>query len=184
MTISRFCLLISACLAIIACTSSQLTVSLNVVSDAAAAAAVTAPILAVSNVIPSASANLIVTYAGEISAAVVKVDAELATADSDAVKASTIVADFAAIVVPNIPGAPANAVALVNGIANAVTLFITQVQQQFAGTGAATPAAASSFFEKHKSWKASRADRNNLKKAVDTAKATLAKVASYKTTHK
>ena len=171
-------------MAIIACTSSQLTVSLNVVSDAAAAAAVTAPILAASNVIPTASANLIVTYAGEISAVVVKVDAELATADSDAVKASTIVADFAAIVVPSIPRAPGKCGR--PGKRNRERRYPVYHPgpATVCGYRRGDPAAASSFFEKHKSWKASRADRNNLKKAVDTAKATLAKVASYKTTHK
>ena len=182
MKISRFCLLICACLAIAACTTSQLTVALNVVSDAAAVAAVTAPLLAASGVIPAPTTTLIVTYAGDVSAAVVKVDAELATADNNAVKTSTIIADFAAVVVPNIPGAPANAVALVDGIANAVTAFISQIQQQLGGkTGLTSNAVTSKGVA---SWKPSYGDRQKLKKAVATANDTLAKVAAYKAAHK
>jgi hypothetical protein len=182
---SKLFVLALVALTMIGCTASQLTVALDVVSDAAAAAAVTAPLLAASGVIPVPVATLIVDYTGDVSAAVVKVDAELASSDSNAIKASSIIADFAAIVVPNIPGAPANAVALVNGIANAVAAFITQVQQQLGTTTSGISSnAISSFNKKTANWKPSYGDRQKLKKSVATAKDTLTKVAAWKAAHK
>lgn len=174
--IARSFVLAVALLALVACTVSQLTVALNVVADAASLAAVTAPIL--SGTIPVPMVTLIVDYSGQVSAAVVKVQSELNSGDPNALKASTIIADFAAIAVPDIPGAPANAVALVNGIASAVRLFITQIETQL-GSGSTTARMA-----KVAAWKPGMADRRKIGQAVSTAKATMAAVAAYHAGHK
>lgn len=63
------------------------------------------------------TANLIYAYSKSVSAAVVQANAEWASADPEATK---ITADFAAAIVPNIPGAPPEVQAAIQAIAAAV----------------------------------------------------------------
>jgi len=167
-----------------ACTTSELTTALNVVADTASLASITAPILGAAGVIPVPTVDLITNYASQVSSSVVKVETELNSSDTDAIKVSTIIADFASVVVPDIPGVPPTAGALVTGLASAVKTFITQLEstlgQPVTASAEHRALMANGFVPKAKGWKPSMSDKRAISKAVATAKATIARVAAQK----
>lgn len=91
-------------LALVGCTTSQVTTDINIVAEGAAAV-VTA--LSVAGVVSPAVAAQITNYARQASQLVIDVNKELANSADSKIQQWTVISGyFAAIVVPNIPGVP------------------------------------------------------------------------------
>ncbi len=100
--------------------SNSVVIALDAISAVAAVAPAIATALVAAGKLDANTANLIYAYSKSVSAAVVQANAEWASADPEATKISVIAADFAAAIVPNIPGAPPEAQAAIQAIAAAV----------------------------------------------------------------
>ena len=155
---------------------SQVTTTLDLVV-AAADAAVTA--LQATDQLPPGSAALLNTYLSDVTAAVDYATAELASADTPAVMASKITAEFAAIAVPQLPPGVAAAVGVtIQAVANAVAKFLSSIQATAAAL-TATPDGARAFFASGK-LKLTRGDRAALPKIRAKNAAVKAKLAALK----
>jgi hypothetical protein len=116
-----------AALILCACSVSQLSVSLAVVSDATEAATLAVPILESTGVLPTGIGNIIIAYAQSVSTAASQSSAELLTSDSAAVKAEKITGFFANVAVPALGSTVGPEVqAIVQAISSAVNLFLSQ----------------------------------------------------------
>jgi hypothetical protein len=125
--ISRSTLLI-AVLILSACSTSQLSTDLNIVSDACAAATIAVPVLEATGLLPVGIGNIILTYTGAVSTAASQSAAELLSKDSVAVMDTKIIGYFADIAVPALgPTVGPEVQALVNAIVSAVQLFLSQI---------------------------------------------------------
>jgi hypothetical protein len=128
-TLYRFTLLSTLISALFlgGCSTGNLPTTLNVISEACAAATVAIPLLEAANVIPTGIGNIVLAYTSAVSDAASKASAELLTTDTAAEKATKITQYFAAVAVPALgPTVGPEVQAIVNAIASAVNLFISQ----------------------------------------------------------
>jgi hypothetical protein len=126
-TIARSSLLLAG-LILSACSTSQLSTDLTIVSDACSAATIAIPVLEASGVLPTGIGNIILAYTGAVSTAASQSAAELLTKDSIAVMDTKIIGYFDGIAVPALgPTVGPEVVALVNAITSAVQLFLSQI---------------------------------------------------------
>lgn len=106
----------------VACSQSQVITTLDLVVTAADTAVT---VLQATGTLPPGTASLITGYLNQVTAGVQFATTELASSDSNAVKASKIVGYFAMIAVPNLPpGTVQTVVAVVQAVANAVANFL------------------------------------------------------------
>lgn len=159
--------IIISTLLIVGCTTSQLTNTLNAVADAAAVAAV------VGSLAPAPYGAAITTYSGQVSKWCIDTTTELATSDTNDVKIQKIVADAASLVVPQIPGAPANLQAVINATVSALEVFISQLKQILGPSP--TPALKATVNNYKLSW----GDKSELRKVKSTANSTLSYIAAH-----
>ena len=124
----RVTLISTILLALTGCSpSTDISISLTVISDACQAANVLVPVLEASGVIPSGIGNIILAYTAAISDAAASASTELVSTDPPAVQASKIIADFAAVAVPVLgPTVGPEVQSIVNAISAAVNLFVEQ----------------------------------------------------------
>jgi hypothetical protein len=126
-TIARSSLLL-AVLILSACSTSQLSTDLTIVSDACSAATIAVPVLEASGVLPTGIGNIILAYTGAVSTAASQSAAELLTKDPVSVMDTKIIGYFADVAVPALgPTVGSEVQALVNAIASAVQLFLSQI---------------------------------------------------------
>jgi len=127
-TIFLLSLIFVAVLILSACSTSQLSTDLTVLSDACTAATVAVPIVEASGILPSGIGNIILAYTGAVSTAASQSAAELLTKDPVSVMDTKIIGYFADVAVPALgPTVGPEVQALVNAIASAVQLFLSQI---------------------------------------------------------
>lgn len=163
--------IIICALLFVGCSTTQLTNTLNAVADAAAVASV------VGSLAPSPYGAAITNYAGQVSKWCVDSSTELGSSDTNDVKVQKIVADAAAIIAPQIPGAPPNLQAVINATVSALQVFINQLRQ-ILGPGV-TPAVAAVRVSQVNNYKLSFGDRRELGKIKSKANDTLKYIASH-----
>jgi Na+-transporting NADH:ubiquinone oxidoreductase subunit NqrC len=117
-TLLAVVLLVLLCFVLVACTSSSLIVSLQLVTDAVEVAI---PVLAAAGVDPAAL-TLVQNYLTAVSTATQQATTELASTDTTAVKAGKIASYFAAAIAPEIANVQVSAV--VKAVAAAVQEFL------------------------------------------------------------
>ncbi len=115
-----------ALLALTACTISQLSISLAIVSDATTAATIAIPILETAGVVPAPIGNLILDYTAAVGDACSQSSTELLTADTAAIKSEKIIGYFATVAVPALgPTVGPEVAAIIKAIESAVNLFLS-----------------------------------------------------------
>jgi hypothetical protein len=109
------------------CSTTGLSISLTVVSDACAAAAVTIPLLEGAGLVPPGIGNIILAYTGAVSDAASQSATELLSTDTALIQSEKIIGYFAAVAVPALgPTIGPEVAAIVKAIEAAVNLFIAQ----------------------------------------------------------
>ncbi len=108
---------------LVACSTSNLITSLQLVEDAVAVAL---PVLSAAGVDPAVLA-LAETYLTAVETATAQASTELASTDTAAIKAAKIAGYFAAAVAPNIPNAEISAI--IKAVAAAVQSFLALLNQ-------------------------------------------------------
>lgn len=124
--------ILAGTLALASCSQSQVTVTLDLVVTAADVAVST---LQSTGALPPGTATVIQGYLGSVTTAVSFATTELASADTGAVKASKIAAEFAMLAVPNLPaGTPQVIGETLQAVASAIANFLATLPT-VAGTG-------------------------------------------------
>jgi hypothetical protein len=105
----------------------NLPATLNVISEACAAATVAIPIIEASGVVQTGIGNIVLAYTSAVSTAASESSAELLTTDTAAQKATKITGYFASVAVPALgPTIGPEVQTLVQAISAAVNLFLSQ----------------------------------------------------------
>lgn len=152
------------------CTGAQVVTDINIVAESAAAV-VTA--LSAAGVVSPDVAAKVVLYAKQASQLVIQVNTELAnTADTKAQQWTIISGYFAAVVVPNIPGAPAGLATTIAILDAALVALEGALASQLGGTVPAKAAAKSAVLPAPAG--------TTMQSAVVTANQTLARIAARK----
>lgn len=121
-----FSLFLAGAIALVGCSQSQVTITLDLVVTAADVAVST---LETTGQIPAPIANEVTSYLGQVTTAVDFATTELATTDTAAIKATKITSEFAALALPQLPpGGPAAIVATINAVAQAIGKFLATIQ--------------------------------------------------------
>ena len=158
-------------LSMVACSQSQVTETLSLVVTAADAAV---SVLEAGGQIPAPVATQITNYLAEVTTGVQFATTELASSDSDALKASKIAQEFATISAPNLPpGIGAAIGATVQAVASAVTNFLATVQAQ-ASAQTITVRDVTAFAAKAKGLKAAKKQLTAIQAKNAAVKARLA----------
>jgi hypothetical protein len=152
--------------------ASKITTYLNMVAEGASAV-VTA--LAASGVIDPAIAAKVTAYAKQASDLVIKVNIELAsTTDNKAQQWTVIAGYFAAVILPNVPNAPASLATTIAILDAALVLL----EGAIASSLGATPPASVTVKASRKMVMPPNPVGTTREAAVQTAKDTLARIAS------
>ncbi len=175
MKLARFALVIGLCLALVGCGQSDITLTLDLVITAADAA-LTA--LETTGQVSSGTAGQITNYLTEVTNAVDFTTTELASSDSDAIKAGKIAQEFATVIAPNLPaGTPLVIATVIAAVAKSVTNFLAVMTTTSAGLQSTE---GNAFFAAHKGWKLTKGDQKALPKIRAKAQALKTKLATVK----
>jgi len=154
----------------VACSQSQVTLTLDLIVTAADTAVST---LQATGQISSTEATLINNYLNEVTSAVQFSTTELASSDTPEVKSAKIIAQFASVAAPQLSGAPAAIVETISAVAKAVANFLSTIQTTSAQMISLKGVES---FRSSTHWKLSRGDKSALKKIEAHVKVVKAKI--------
>ena len=166
--------LLIASIALLGCTTNQLSTDLAVVADASTAATVVLTGLSIAGVIPPAVADKVVTYLEQVNAAIPDVQKELNSTDPLPQKITVISVALSNYISVDIPDLPIVGQAMITAIEEALKVFLKDLKAStpalLAVRGSQAPAPL----------KLSHTDQQIMNAAVKQAKDNLKRLAEYR----